>query len=107
MGFHNFKNYLFSLKIINAYAIIGLLNINISYCKGITTWLLLGFSKVIFKIFHELAPARSSNILSSYSFSSLYPPNSKTPLPSGDSAIALLNTGKGNVGPVMQKKENT
>ena len=60
------------------------------FLNGITTWFFLSFSKVISKMFHELAPARSSNILSSQS--PLSPPNSKTPLPSGDSAIALSLT---------------
>ena len=66
---------------------------------------------VTFKMFHDLAPARSSNILSpKYSSSfgniSVLPPNIKTPLPSGDLAIGLNARGKGNRGPVNQKKSD-
>ena len=46
----------------SAEAISGL---KINHCNGITTCACLPFSKVIFKMFHELAPERSSNILSS------------------------------------------
>ena len=48
--------------------------------------------KVVSKMFQELAPARSSNILSiaeSHGEDVLHPPKSKTLLPSEASAIAL------------------
>ena len=54
-------------------------------------------------MFQELAPARSSNILSiaeSHGEDVLHPPKSKTPLPSEASAIALE---LGKLGPVMQR----
>ena len=44
---------------------IELSNIKINHCNGITTCAPLPFSKVIFEMCHEMAPARSSNILSS------------------------------------------
>ena len=63
-------------------------------------------------MFHELAPARSSNIVSdmlackSKEFpSEICPPKSKTPLPSGDSTIALLYRAKGKDGPVEQNNQ--
>ena len=55
---------------------------------GITVCAHLLRCKVISKMFHELVPARSSNILSSGSSQlSGSPPNNKTPLPSADSAM--------------------
>ena len=46
------------------------------------------------KMFQELAPARSSNILSvaGEPGEDVLPPKSKTPLPSGALTIALENT---------------
>ena len=69
--------------------IIELTNTKKDYVNGITTCLYLAFFKVTFRIFQESAPARSSSILFSKKFSVLSPPKSRTPLPSGDSAIAL------------------
>ena len=62
-----------------------LINEKLDYVNGITTCRYLLFSKVTFRVFHESAPARSSNILFWWNTD---PPNSRTPLPSGDSAIA-------------------
>ena len=73
------------------------------YCKGMTTWTNLWNFNLLFKIFHELAPACSSNILSLWPSES-EPPNSKTPLPLGVSAIALSLRPNGNAGPVMEKR---
>ena len=56
---------------------------NKNHFKGITASPSLAYCKVIFKIVHESAPARSSDILS-YSDEYDDPPNIKTPLPSGD-----------------------
>ena len=74
------------------------------HVNGITTWPYLPFFKVTFRTFQESAPALSSSILFSGPFSVLLPPKSRTPLPSGDSAIALEYRPQGKDGPVMQKK---
>ena len=62
------------------------------YVNGITTCPCRPFCKVTFRMFQESAPARSSSILFSPQFSELHPPKSRTPLPSGDSAIALSDS---------------
>ena len=56
---------------------------------------------VTFKMSHESALARSSNILLPC------PPKSRTPLPSGDSAIARPSpvTPLGKDGPVIQNNQ--
>ena len=73
--------------------IIELINKKIDYVNGITTCSDLAFFKVTSRMFQDSAPARNSSILLSFSvllFSSkLVPPKSRTPLPSGDSAIAI------------------
>ena len=45
--------------LMNTQLSIGLKCIKVDHCKGITTWLDLAFFKVISKMFHDIAPARS------------------------------------------------
>ena len=74
------------------------------YINGITTWSFLAYFKETSTRFQDSPPVHNSNIVFELLHAPQSPPKSTTPLPSGNSAIAVFHRTYGKDAPVIQKK---